>query len=63
MLRLATSLRDFAADASPDYTRKMLHAAAELEARAEFLAEHRADETPSDPKREAALHAPVDLQV
>jgi hypothetical protein len=63
LLRLASSLRTFAEDASPDYARKLLHAANELEMRAQFLAEHRPDEAPADLERETALHAPVDIRI
>jgi hypothetical protein len=64
LLKLAASLRNFANTASePAYTRKLLHAAAEVEARARFLAEHRAGETPPDPEQEIQLHAPVDLRI
>lgn len=64
LLRLAASLRDFAASASnADYARKLLHAAAEVEARAHFLAEHRADQSAPDPERQSVLHAPVDIRI
>jgi hypothetical protein len=64
LLRLAASLRDFAASASDsNYARKLLHAAADVEARAHFLAEHRADEAMSDPERQTVLHAPVDIRI
>jgi hypothetical protein len=63
LLRLASSLRTFAEDASPDYARKLLHAANDLEMRAQFLADHRPDEIPPDPEREAVLHAPVDIRI
>jgi hypothetical protein len=64
LLKLATSLRNFARTASgPAYTRKLLHAAAEVEARAHFLAEHRGDELLPDPQREIQLHASVDVRI
>jgi hypothetical protein len=64
LLKLAASLRDFAASASDgNYARKLLHAAADVEARAHFLAEHRADEPMSDPELQTVLHAPVDIRI
>ena len=63
LLRLASSLRSFAEDASADYARKLLHAANELEVRAQFLADHRPDEEQPDMERESALHAPVDIRI
>ena len=64
LLRLAATLRSFAADAcSPDYTEKLLRAAIELELRADFLAGHRAGLPSSESEREQALHASVDIRV
>jgi len=63
LLRLAASLRAFAQDAPPDYARKLLHAASDLEMRAQFLADHRPDEAPLDLERETVLHAPVDIRI
>jgi hypothetical protein len=64
LLRLAASLRSFAAAASePAYVRKLLHAAADVEARAHFLAEHGADPSPPDPERQTLLHASVDMKI
>jgi hypothetical protein len=56
-------LRGFAEDASPDYARKLRHAAAELEGRAQLLADHRDGDAPPDLEREMALHAPVDIRI
>jgi hypothetical protein len=64
LLRLAATLRSYAADASsPDYARRLLAAAMELEAQAEFLSSHYSGEDPQDLERDAALHAPVDLKI
>ena len=64
LLRLAATLRSFAAEAcSADYTEKLLSAAIELELRADFLAGHRAGPLPAESERERALHAPVDIRV
>lgn len=64
LLKLAASLRGFAGAASePAYIRKLLHAAAEVEARAHFLAEHRGDESPPDPDQEFHLHGPIDIRI
>jgi hypothetical protein len=63
LLRLAASLRSFAEGASSDYARKLLRTAAELEARAEFLARNGTAPTPWDLEREEKLHAPVDLRI
>ncbi len=64
LLKLAATMRRFAAEAAfPDYTRRLLRAAIELELRADFLASHRADEPLPNQEREAALHAPVDLRI
>ncbi len=64
LLKLAASLRGFADAASePAYIRKLLHAAAEVESRAHFLAEHRGDEFPPDPDQEIRLHAPIDIRI
>ena len=62
LLRVAASLRGFAADASPAYAQKLLQVAAELEARPEFLAHH-TEASPPDPERETVLHAPVDRRI
>jgi hypothetical protein len=62
LLRLAATLRSFAAEASSaDYAEKLLSAAIELELRADFLAGHRAS-TPDEQRRNSALHAPVNLR-
>ena len=62
LLRLAATLRGFAAEAyRADYADKLLRAAIELELRADFLAGHRASDPSSD--RERALHAPVNLRI
>jgi hypothetical protein len=62
LLRVAASLRGFAADASPDYAQKLLQVAAELEARAEHLAHH-GDLEPPDRERQSVLYAPVDRRI
>jgi hypothetical protein len=63
LLRLATTLRSFAAEASsPAYAEKLLAAAIELELRADFLAGHCAG--PGNARdRDAALHAHIDLRI
>ena len=62
LLKLAATLRSFAAEAyRADYAQKLLRAAIELELRADFLAGHRASDAASDQER--ALHATVDLRI
>ena len=64
LLRLAATLRSFAAEAyRPDYAAKLLRAAIELELRAEFLAGHRPGVYSPDREQERALHAPVDIRI
>ena len=64
LLRLAATLRNFAARAcSPDYAEKLLSAAIELELRADFLAGHRASTRPDEPGRDSMIHAPVDFWI
>ena len=64
LLRLAATLRSFAAEASPEhYAEKLLGAAIELEMRADILAGHRAGPLPPESKRRQALHAPIDIKV
>ena len=61
LLKLAADLRAFAADTShPDYTRKLLSAAMELELRAELLSGQR---TETNPEIEATLHRPIDIRI
>jgi hypothetical protein len=62
LLRVAASLRGFAADASPAYARKLLQVAAELEARAEYMAHNTAQEPP-DREQQTILYAPVDRRI
>jgi hypothetical protein len=62
LLKLAAQLRSFAADASqPDYARKLLSAAAELEVRAEFLSGQKTDIDPDE--EDGALHRPIDIRI
>jgi hypothetical protein len=64
LLRLAATLRRFAAEACrADYAGKLLRAAIELEMRAEFLAGHRPGAHSPDQNQERALHAPVDIRI
>ena len=64
LLRLAATLRSFAAEAhSADYAEKLLSAAIELELRADFLAGHRADTRREEPEQEPPFHTPVDLWI
>jgi hypothetical protein len=59
LLRLAATLRSFAAEAhSADYVEKLVSAAIELELRADFLA---SGEIPSE--REKRLHQPIDIRI
>lgn len=61
LLRLAATLRSFAAQASSAaYAEKLLRAAIELELRADFLAGHRGQQ---DLERDNALHRPVDIRI
>ncbi len=61
LLKLAADLRGFAAGTShPDYARKLLSAAVELELRAEFLSGQR---TEAEPDAETALHRPIDIRI
>jgi hypothetical protein len=61
LLRLAATLRTFAAEAcSADYAEKLLSAAIELELRADFLAGH-SGEIPSE--RERRLHHSIDIRI
>jgi hypothetical protein len=63
LLRLAATLRSFAAEASAaGYADKLLGAAVELETRADILAGHRAG-PPSGNEHDAPLHARVDIRV
>jgi len=62
LLKLAADLRGFAADTShPDYARKLLGAAMELELRAEFLSGQKTDIDPD--KEDPALHRPIDIRI
>lgn len=64
LLRLAATLRSFAADAhSADYAEKLLSAAIELELRADFLAGHRTGTRPQEPEQDPPLYKPVDLRI
>ena len=61
LLRLAATLRSFAAQAcSADYAEKLLSAAIELELRADFLAGHRGERPPN---RDRRLHKSVDIRI
>jgi hypothetical protein len=61
LLKLAADLRGFATEAShPDYARKLLAAATELEIRAEILSGQRSEtaETETSP-----LYRPIDIRI
>jgi hypothetical protein len=61
LLKLAADLRGFAAEASyPDYARKLLAAAAELEIRAEILSGQRSE--PADSET-AASYRSIDIRI
>ena len=61
LLRLAATLRSFAAEAcSADYTEKLLSAAIELELRADFLSGHSGERPP---ERERRLHHSIDMRI
>ena len=61
LLRLAVTLRSFAAEAcSTDYAEKLLGAAIELELRADFLAGHSGERPP---ERDPKLHKRIDMEV
>lgn len=61
LLKLAADLRTFAADTyHPDYTRKLLSAAMELELRAELLSGQR---TEAESDTQTALHRPIDIRI
>jgi hypothetical protein len=63
ILALARRLRDLARGYTHDRVQgQLLTAAAELEARAQFLATDK-DTSPVNIKRDTALHAPVDLLI
>jgi hypothetical protein len=61
LLRLAATLRSFAAEASSTaYAEKLLSAAIELELRAQFLAGHRGER---HPEPDSALHKHIDIRI
>ena len=61
LLRLAATLRAFAAESSSaDYAEKLLRAAIELELRADFLAGHRGEKPPD---RDRRLHQSIDIRI
>ncbi|HEY2836107.1 MAG TPA: hypothetical protein VGI89_06015 [Rhizomicrobium sp.] len=61
LLRLAATLRAFAAEAcSADYSEKLLSAAIELELRADFLAGHSSERPP---ERDRRLHKSIDIRI
>jgi len=61
LLRLAATLRSFAAEAcSGDYAEKLLSAAIELELRADFLAGHSGERPPDRVRR---LYHSIDIRI